>query len=232
MSVPAMAAGTGPLAGVGPIEAEVIEPRPSWRGWLHVAAALAAVPAGSVLLARAGSPSAVVGVSIFMAGLVLCFGTSAAYHRLGGSPGLRRALQRADHAMIYVLIAGTYTPVCLVALPWRWGLPLLSTVWAVAAAGIGLKVRYLGRYRMLEHLSYLTLGWCILGIAPVLVDRTSFGELFLLGLGGVLYSVGLPVLTFRRPDPWPLIFGYHEVWHVFTILAAGCHIGAVLLLVR
>lgn len=207
-------------------------PRPIWRGWFHVAAFLLAIPAGTVLIQRAAGAAEVAAASIYTAGLLLCFGTSAAYHRLARSGLPRRIMQRADHAMIYVLIASTYTPICLVALPRSWGIPLLAAVWTGAAAGMVLKISALGRFPVLEHALYPLLGWCVLVVAPVLFSRLQWAELGLVLSGGLLYTIGFPVLALRRPNPWPHTFGYHEVWHAFTVAAAACHFGAVTLLVR
>lgn len=222
---------TGPRTEATPI-GTLISSRPIWRGWFHVAAFVCAIPAGVVLIRRAEGTAEVVAVCIYTAGLVLCFGTSAAYHQLARTGLSRRIMQRADHAMIYVLIASTYTPICLVALPPSWGIPLLAVVWTGAAAGMGLKIWALGRYRVLEHALYPLLGWCVLAVAPVLFRRLHGAELGLVLAGGLLYTIGFPVLALRRPDPWPHTFGYHEVWHAFTVGAAACHFGAVFLLVR
>jgi hemolysin III len=204
--------------------------QPFWRGWLHTLAFVLVIPGGVLLLRAASGPVAIVSVAIYGAGLALCFGTSAGYHRLTRAGRARRVMQRADHAMIYVLIACTYTPVCLIALPLQWGIPLLSTVWAGTLVGAALKIWALGRYRLLEYALYPALGWCVLTIAPVLVDHLRTPELLLMLAGGVLYTVGVPVLALRRPDPWPQRFGYHEVWHTFTVVAALCHFGAVTLM--
>jgi hemolysin III len=222
---------TGPRTEAAPIDTSIIS-HPTWRGWFHVAAFLCAIPAGMVLVQRADGAAQVVAACIYTAGLVLCFGTSAGYHRLARTGPARRIMQRADHAMIYVLIASTYTPICLVALPRPWGIPLLAVVWTGAAAGMVLKIWALGRYRVLEHALYPLLGWCVLAVAPVLFRRLHGVELGLVLVGGLLYTVGFPVLALRRPDPWPRTFGYHEVWHAFTVGAAGCHFGAIFLLVR
>jgi hemolysin III len=215
-----------------PVTSPVALDQPAWRGWFHVAAFLVAIPAGTVLIGRATGASAVTAASIYTAGLLLCFGTSAAYHRLARSGRARRIMQRADHAMIFVLIASTYTPICLVALPRAWGIPLLSVVWATALLGIVLKVWALGRFRVVEHALYPVLGWCVVAIGPVLVGHLRTTELALVLAGGLLYTIGVPVLALRWPNPWPRTFGYHEVWHALTIAAAVCHFGAVALLVR
>jgi hemolysin III len=140
-------------------------------------------------------------------------------------------MQRLDHAMIFLFIAGTYTPLCMLALPRSWGVPILMIVWAVALTGFALKIVAFNRYRVLNVVLYPLLGWVAVICLPVLYRRLSHTELFLLIAGGVIYTAGIPVLERERPDPWPQTFGYHEVWHVFTVTAAVCHFALVALLV-
>jgi hemolysin III len=205
--------------------------RPSWRGWLHVAAFLAAIPGGVLLIVFAQGAAATTAASIYMAGLLLGFGTSATYHRLARSERMRRVMQRLDHSMIFVLIAATYTPVCLVALPRAWGIPLLCVAWTGAVLGILLKQFAFHRFRVLQYALYPILGWLVVAAGPVLVRSLTTPELVLLISGGLLYTVGIPVLVLERPNPWPRTFGYHEVWHSFTVLAGACHFATVGLLV-
>ena len=196
-----------------------------------MAAFALAIPGGILLIARAGTAAATVGASIYMAGLLLGFGTSAAYHRIARSERARRIMQRMDHSMIYVLIAATYTPFCLVALPPVWGIPILCVVWGGAIAGILMKQFAFQRMRFLQYALYPILGWAVVAAGPVLVHRLDGAELALLVAGGLLYTVGIPVLLVGRPDPWPRTFGYHEVWHGFTVAAGACHFAAVGLLI-
>ena len=197
------------------------------RGWSHVLAFAIAIPAGVVLVLRADHAMARAAAAIYVATVLLGFGTSAAYHRLARSPRARAVMQRLDHSMIYLLIAGTYVPACLVALPPRWGIPLLCVVGVGAVTGVVLKLVAFDRVRWLSDGLYPVLGWAALAVLPVLVDSLSTAGLALLLGGGVLYTVGFPVLLAKRPDPWPRVFGYHEVWHVFTVAAAVLHFGAV-----
>jgi hemolysin III len=140
-------------------------------------------------------------------------------------------MQRLDHAMIFALIAGTYTPICLLAMPKSWGVPMLAVIWAVAITGFAMKIVAFDRYRILNVGLYPILGWVAIVALPILYRRMSHVELLLLIAGGVLYTVGIPVLELERPDPWPLTFGYHEIWHGFTVVAAVCHFALVTLLV-
>jgi hemolysin III len=155
------------------------------------------------------------------------FGTSAAYHRLAQSLRARSIMQRLDHSMIYLLIAGTYAPLCLVALPLGWGVPLLATVTAIGALGVTIKLTGARRLQGLGYALYLVMGWAAIVAAPALVSSLTTLQLALVVGGGVAYTVGFPVLLLKRPDPWPRSFGYHEVWHGLTVLAAVLHFGAV-----
>jgi hemolysin III len=196
--------------------------RPTWRGWMHAVAFVVAIPAGILLILSA---------AIYMASLLLGFGTSAAYHRLAKSERSQRIMQRMDHSMIFVLIAGSYTPICLLGLPRAWGIPLLCIVWVGAFFGVAVKQFAFEKWAWLEYVLYPLLGWIVVFAAPALVHQLTTPELVLLISGGLLYTVGIPVLVFEKPDPWPTTFGYHEIWHSFTVAAALCHFAVVLLLV-
>lgn len=198
--------------------------RPTFRGWLHAAAFVIVLPAGLYLLAAAESTAARVAVAVYWASLAGLFGTSASYHRLARSPKAVMWFRRADHSMIFCLIAGTYTPLCLVALPAVWGIPMLVVAWVTALAGIIMKmVRIGGREGGSGSWLYIVLGWGAIATLPALVTHLTVGQLVLMGVGGVLYTVGAVVLGTRRPDPIPHRFGYHEVWHAMTIAAGACH---------
>lgn len=201
--------------------------RPSWRGVLHSWAFFASIPAGVLLIVFAAGAAGRTAASIYTATLLLVFGTSAAYHRLAHSLKARRVMQRLDHSMIFLLIAGTYVPLCLVALPLRWGIPLLASVSAIGLLGIVIKLTGTRRLHVLGYALYPVMGWGAVVAAPVLWDALTGMQLALVVAGGASYTIGLPVLLLKRPDPWPRSFGYHEVWHGFTVLAAVLHFGAV-----
>ncbi|MGI9645521.1 MAG: PAQR family membrane homeostasis protein TrhA [Ilumatobacteraceae bacterium] len=201
--------------------------RPSWRGRMHTWTFVAAVPAGLMLIAVADGSTARAAAAIYAATLVLVFGTSAAYHRLTRTERARAIMQRVDHSMIYLLIAGTYTPLCLVALPPRWGLPILCIVGMLAVIGVVFKLVAFDRMGRITYALYPAMGWMAIVAAPALLHHLSPAELLLILAGGLAYTAGLPVLLVRRPDPWPTLFGYHEVWHVMTIVAAALHFAAV-----
>lgn len=201
--------------------------RPLLRGALHTAVFFAAIPAAILLLLNADHAAARVAVAIYGGSLLAGFGASAAYHRLAKSPAARRIMQRVDHAMIYVLIAGSYVPMCMVALPPEWGIPLLSAVGAGGLVGIVLSFTDLTWAKVVCYVLYLAIGWAAVVAAPALVDNLSGVQIALIAAGGITYTAGVPILLMRRPDPWPTIFGYHEVWHVFTVVAAALQFAAV-----
>jgi hemolysin III len=203
------------------------EDRPVWRGRLHTWAFACSVPAGIALFAVAHGVTAKVAVSIYTLSLIALFGTSAAYHRLAHTAVAVRRLRRLDHSMIYVLIAGTYTPLCLLVLPRSWGIPLLIVAWSGAALGIVLKVAGMDRFPRLSNALYIVLGWTALLALPALVGRLPVSGFVLIAIGGVAYTAGAIMLLMRRPDPFPKVFGYHEMWHACTIIAAAVHFAAV-----
>jgi hemolysin III len=199
---------------------------------MHVVAFLLAIPGGALLIVQANGASATVGASIYAVALVAGFGTSAGYHRLARRPRTQEIMQRLDHSMIFVLIAGSYTPICLLGLPTSWGIPLLCVVWTGAIGGILLKQFAFERLRILEYALYPILGWIVVIATPQLIRGMSATALVRLLAGCVLYTIGIPVLARERPNPWPRTFGYHEIWHTFTVAAGACHFVAISLLVR
>lgn len=209
----------------------LLSERPSWRGRLHSWAFFAAIPAGVLLIVFASGAAARTAAAIYTGTLLAVFGTSAAYHRLAKSLRTRQIMQRLDHSMIYLLITGTYVPICLVALPLRWGIPLLSSVTAVAVFGIVIKLAPIRRLHGVSYALYPIMGWAALAATPALRASMTATQLSLVVAGGLAYTIGFPVLLFKRPDPWPRSFGYHEVWHGFTVVAALLHFGAVALVV-
>lgn len=208
-----------------------LDERPTWRGWLHAIAFVLSIPGATLLVARAHG-SARVAVAVYGLSLLLAFGSSAAYHRLHLTERHRRLLQRVDHSMIFVLIAGSYTPLCIVALPSSWGMPMLVVVWAIGALGIALKVFGFERFKNLGYSLYPILGWAAVVVLPVLYRSVSTTVFALVLASGLLYTLGIPVLMRGRPNPWPRTFGYHEVWHTFTVAAGACHFVAVGALLR
>lgn len=207
-------------------------PRPRLRGRLHQVAFFVSIPAGMALVALARATTARVGAVVFAATLTGLYGVSAAYHRGRWSVRAQRLMKHLDHSMIFVLIAGTYTPVTLLALGSAWGITLLALAWSGAAVGVLITVLRLERWHRVGFALYLVLGWLAVVAAPQLLRSLSRVEFALLVIGGVLYTVGAVVLARKRPDPHPTVFGYHEVWHTFVVGANVCHFALVLLLVR
>jgi hemolysin III len=201
--------------------------RPTWRGWLHAVAFVVAIPAGITLIAVSDRAAARTSATLYVISLTAMFGLSAAYHRLAKSETARRRMQRLDHAGIFLLIAGTYVPITMVAFPSKWGIPVMAVIGSAAAGGIILKLAAFERARLLGYLLYPAMGWTAVVTLPVLVDRLTMMQLVLIVAGGLIYSMGIPVLFLRRPDPWPTTFGYHEIWHGFVVVAASLHFIAV-----
>jgi hemolysin III len=186
------------------------------------------VPASVALIVMAGSGSARAAVAVYSATLAAAFAVSATYHRLGGAPAGRLRMQRLDHATIYLLIAGTYTPVCVLALPPKWGIPLLAVVWTGALAGFTLKLATSnGRFKRPLGALYVVLGWTALVALPVIVTNVSLAALALMIAGGASYTLGAIIFFRRRPDPWPRVFGYHEIWHACTVAAGASHFAMI-----
>lgn len=206
-------------------------PRPRYRGWLHAAGALAVVPAGALLIAAASSPRARLAAAIYAVAQLAVFATSATYHLVARSPTARRRMQMADHVMIYVLIAGTWVPVCLMVLPSDWGGRFLAGVAGIALLGIALKSFGIDRFPKSSNALYLVMGWIAVLALPSIIRHIDVSALILLGLGGLAYTIGAVVLFMRRPDPRPTEFGYHEIWHAFTVVAAAGHFAMVWIVV-
>jgi hemolysin III len=206
--------------------------KPLLRGRIHAAALLAAVPAGVVLVASARTGVGRVAALVYAASLVALFAASSAYHRLGRSARAQGLLRRIDHASIYLLIAGSYTPICLLVLRGAWGWSLLGLVWASALVGVVVKLASFHRSRVIGAVLYIAMGWSVVLVAPLLVGRLPVAGASLLVTGGLLYTVGAVVLARRRPDPAPRIFGYHELWHSLVVLAGLCHYIAIYQVVR
>ena len=205
--------------------------RPRLRGRLHQIAFVLAIPQGAALVAAAAGWVERLAAAVYAVSLAGLYGVSSLYHRLRWSPRALLRMRRGDHAMIYVLIAGTYTPVSLLVLGGPWGMALLGVVWMGAVAGVLMKVFGMERTRVITGALYIVLGWLAVIAAPWLVTRLSGVVLALVVAGGLIYTAGAVVLFRRRPDPAPAVFGYHEIWHAAVVCAAACHYAAIFLLV-
>jgi hemolysin III len=197
----------------------------------HLLGAILSVIGLVVLIVTAikyGTPRHVVAVSIFGASLVMMYGTSALYHASTLSERGLGHFQRVDHVMIYVLIAGTYTPICLVVLQGRLGTSLLVIVWALAALGVFQKIFWMHAPRWLSTALYLGMGWIAVLIARPLITATSRGFFVWLIAGGIAYSVGAVVYALKWPGGTRKVFGFHEVWHLFVMAGTFAHYWAIL----
>ena len=203
--------------------ATVLTPeKPLLRGVSHEIAAAVAL-AGWVALALVATPGrARVAANVYGASLFTLFLVSALYHRPAWQPAARRLMRRLDHSAIFLLIAGTYTPICL-ALPPASGQRLLAIVWSGAAAGILQSLLWVRAPKALSAAIYVLLGWVVVTALPALRAALGGTAIALLFAGGAAYTVGAVVYATRRPDPFPRVFGYHEVFHALVIAAAACH---------
>ena len=206
--------------------------KPLLRGRIHLAAFALSIPAGILLVAGASPGRGFVGGLVYALSLTALYGASSAYHRLGRTVRSQRWLRRLDHATIYVLIAGTYTPICLLVLQGATRWSLLAGVWLAAAVGVVLKLARFDGSHWFGSLLYGAMGWAAIVAVPQLVTRLPVWVLALLAAGGLVYSLGALVLARRWPDPRPRVFGYHEIWHTLVVVAGICHYAAVFHVVR
>lgn len=204
--------------------------KPRFRGRIHQVAFFFSIPQGIALVAAAAGLMGRIAATVYALSLTGLYGVSAAYHRLPKTKRQRLRMQRIDHSMIFVLIAGTYTPISLLVLDGPWAIALLAAVWAGAIAGIALKLFGFDKTKKLGGAMYIILGWMAVVASPWLVTSLSRVVLALILVGGLFYTAGAIVLARRRPDPRPLVFGYHEVWHAMTIVGGLCHYAAILIL--
>lgn len=205
------------------------EIRPTWRGWIHAGTFPVAIVAGVVLILFAQGAPAKWAAAVFMTTSLLLFGNSALYHRYTWSPRVRLVLKRIDHANILLLIAGTYTPIATLALPPEKGVLLLILVWSGALIGILFRVFWIHAPRWLYVALYLLLGWAAVMYLPDLFEA-NVTMMVLVIVGGLLYTGGAVIYAVKKPNPWPGHFGFHEIFHVCTVLAFLCHWTACLLI--
>ncbi len=205
------------------VDVAIAEVKPHLRGWLHLASAPLTLAAGIVLVALSPTASTKFGSAIYALSAVLLFTVSAIFHRGRWSPRVQAFLRRFDHANIFLLIAGSYTPFTLLLLDGRERTILLSVVWIAAGIGTLMRVFWLGAPRWLYTAVYLGLGWAAVFYFPSFIATASTAVLVLMIVGGVLYTVGGVVYGLKRPNPSPRWFGFHEVFHALTIAAFTVH---------
>jgi hemolysin III len=222
MSLAAPAA--GPVAGP--------PPRPRLRGLLHLIAFPVSLVAGAVLVAMAEPGAERWGCVVYALASAVLFGVSALYHRGRWSARTLARLRRLDHSSIFLMIAGTYTPICLALLDGTARDVVLAVVWVGALAGVVFRVAWLSAPPWLYTPFYVALGWVAVGVLPSLARAGGAGVVALIVVGGLAYNVGGVVYALRRPDPAPAVFGYHEVFHSCTLVGYACHYVAVVLAIR
>ena len=201
--------------------------KPRLRGVLHEAAFAISLITGTALVCLADGGRARTAAVVYAVSVALLFGTSAAFHRGSWQGRSYTVMQRLDHSMIFVLIAGTYTPFALLLLEGTARWTVFGVVWGGALAGVVLRNVVRRPARWLFTCLYLVLGWVALGVIPQLYDSGGLPVVVLLLVGGLFYSLGAIVYALQRPDPSPRWFGFHEVFHAFTLLAFASHYAAV-----
>jgi hemolysin III len=203
--------------------------KPSWRGWIHAGVLPIVIAGGIVLIVLANGIPAKVTAAIFFASSVLLFGNSALYHRFDWKPKTKLVLKRIDHANIFLLIAGSYTPITWLALPQEKALLLMSIIWGTAILGIGFRVFWITAPRWLYVPIYIGMGW---GAMAYVVDfmNANPAMMILILVGGGCYTIGALAYALKKPNPWPGHFGFHEIFHSFTVLAFLCHWTGILLI--
>jgi hemolysin III len=208
----------------------VDEVKPKLRGWLHLVTVPLTLAAGIVLIALSPTSTTRIGSTVFTVSALVLFSVSAVYHRGTWSPRVWGVLRRLDHSNIFLLIAGSYTPFTLIFLDGTEEVLLLSIVWTGAVLGVGFRVFWTHAPRWLYTPIYIALGWAAAFFIPDFAEGTGrvglgigVASLVLVAAGGVLYTLGGVVYGLKRPNPWPRWFGFHEVFHAFTILAFVTH---------
>lgn len=212
----------------------VAELKPRLRGWLHAYAAAISIASGVALVAVAaamrGGPAGST-TAIYAATVTLLFGTSALYHRINWGPRGHALMKRLDHSMIFVFIAGTYTPIAVLTLPRSSAAAVLIAVWTGAIFGVLLQSVWPSAPAWLSVPCYIALGWVAVFVMPQLLHNAGVAALVLIAAGGVVYTIGGIVYGLKRPNPLPDVFGFHEVFHLCTLVAAVCHYVAIWLAV-
>lgn len=201
--------------------------KPRLRGVLHEWGFFVSLGVGLALALEANGSRGRVSAIVFAASVSGMLGASALYHRVTWSPSRRLWLRRLDHAMIYILIAGTYTPVGLIVMSGSWRVPILAIVWSGAVAALLLKFVWVAAPKWLAAVLGIGLGWVGVVAFPQLLDKAGLGGALLLLAGGLLYTVGALVYALRRPDPAPATFGYHELFHALVVAAVVCQYCAI-----
>jgi hemolysin III len=199
------------------------------NAWSHLVGLVLAAAGTLLLLHLAHSAAQRVAFAVYGGSLILLYMASTVYHALPLPPHRLRPLRTLDHIAIYFLIAGTYTPVALITLHGPSGWALLAAAWAIALAGIPFKIWWLDAPTWVSTGTYLAMGYMALLAAAPLAEKVSIGGLALLVAGGVAYTLGAIIFSNERPNPFPGVFGHHEIWHVLVLVGSGCHFAFMLL---
>jgi hemolysin III len=218
-------------AGAAPPVAHV-PAKPRWRGALHLVAFPVSLVAGAVLLVIADDPAERWACVVYTVACAVLFGCSALYHRGTWDARTHARLRRLDHSNIFLMIAGTYTPLCVALLDGTTRTVVLTVVWVGALAGIVFRVAWLDAPAWLYTPFYVALGWVAVAVLPSLARAGGTAVIVLIVVGGLAYSVGGVIYALRRPDPAPATFGYHELFHTCTLIGYACHYVAVALAVQ
>lgn len=196
--------------------------RPLLKGWSHFVAAIAAITLCPIMIVLAPEGTRAV-TAIFTAGVIALFGISGVYHLFEWKPRVHGILQRLDHSMIFIVIAATYTPIAAVALPQFEGRLIMAIVWTGAIGGAVLHLAWPNAPRRILVGLYLAVGWAALLVIVDIWRELGVAGFTLLAVGGLLHTIGGVIYALKRPDPWPTIFGFHEVFHLFVIGGIACH---------
>ncbi len=204
--------------------------RPVWKlrhpasGLLHLAGAVSSLLGMIWMLTWT---SHLLATLVFGCSMVLLYGASSTYHLVHAPAAAMRVLRLLDHSMIYVFIAGSYTPFCLLGVPPSLGIPFAIAMWSMGILGVAVKLFYSGNSRVLRVGLYLIMGWIGAALLPAMYRTLPPGGFAWFVAGGAIYTVGALVYAFKRPDPFPEHFGYHEIWHLFVLGGSGCHFWAI-----
>jgi hemolysin III len=207
--------------------ADPLAARPLLRGWLHLVTFVVTIVAVPFVILAAPTTGAAVALSVYLLSIAALFGVSAAFHRVRWSPPARRRMRRADHATIFLAIAGTYTAVAGLALTGWARVLILCLVWGGAAVGITVRQLWLDAPKWAIAVPYVVVGWCALAVLPQLLHALGGTGFALLFVGGAAYTAGAIVYAMKKPNPVPGVFGYHEVFHACTVVGASLHFAVI-----
>jgi len=216
---------------IEPAETVLPEPKPKLRGWLHACTAPVLGSGIVYLICIAPGAGVKAALAIYLACALMLFGNSALYHIGNWSPSTKAVFRRIDHSNIYLFVAGTYTPLSVMLLTGGSRIAILALIWGLALAGVLFRILWLAAPRKLYTAMYIVMGWAAVWWMPQFWTNGSPAIVILILVGGVVYSLGAVVYSRKKPNPSPKWFGFHEVFHSCTVIAAFCHWAAVLLAV-